>query len=49
MAAGPAADVVQEATIDFFGRYLKAGTASQLLHEASVPGVATIVAPPGQS
>jgi dienelactone hydrolase len=49
MGGGPAADVVQQATIDFLGRYLKTGATSQLLHDASVPGVATIVAPPGQS
>jgi hypothetical protein len=49
MGGGPAAGVVQHATIDFFGRYLKAGAIGQLLHDASVPGVATIVAPPGQS
>ncbi|HEY3703207.1 MAG TPA: hypothetical protein VGL32_13180 [Acidimicrobiales bacterium] len=49
MGGGPAADVVQAATIDFFGRYLKTGTASSLMHDGSVPGVATIVAPLGQS
>jgi len=49
MAAGPAADVVQQATIDFFGRYLKSGTTSQLLHDGSVPGIASIVAPLGQN
>jgi hypothetical protein len=49
MGGGPAAGVVQQATIDFLGRYLKTGATGQLLHDASVPGVATIVAPPGQS
>jgi hypothetical protein len=49
MDGGAAADVVQQASIDFFGRYLKTGTVSQLLHDASVPGVASIAAPPGQS
>jgi dienelactone hydrolase len=49
MNGGSAADVVPEATIDFFGRYLKTGTAGQLVHDASVPGIASIVAPLGQS
>jgi dienelactone hydrolase len=49
MDGGSAADVVQEATIDFFDRYLKSGTAGQLVHDASVPGIASIVAPLGQS
>src|SRR5437764_796260 len=46
---GPDAEVVQQATIDFLDRYLKTGTAGQLLHDASVPGVASILAPVGQS
>jgi dienelactone hydrolase len=49
MASNPGADVVRRATIDFFGRYLKAGTIGQLLHDASVPGVANVQAPPGQN
>ncbi|HEY1634647.1 MAG TPA: hypothetical protein VGF64_07815 [Acidimicrobiales bacterium] len=49
MDGGPAANVVQASTIDFLGRYLKGGPVSQLLHDASVPGVAAILAPLGQS
>ncbi len=49
MDGGPAADVVQAASIDFFDRYLESGPTSRLLHDASVPGVASIVAPPGQN
>ena len=49
MGGGPDAEVVQQATIDFLDRYLKTGTAGQLLHDASVPGVASILAPVGQS
>jgi dienelactone hydrolase len=49
MDGGRAADVVHQATIDFLGRYLKGGSTSQLLHDGSVPGVASIAAPLGQS
>jgi predicted dienelactone hydrolase len=49
MQSDPAADLVQRATVDFFGRYLKTGTVSQLAHDAAVPGLASILAPLGQS
>lgn len=49
MGAGPDAGVVQQATIDFFGRYLKTGATSQLVYDASVAGVASILAPAGQA
>jgi fermentation-respiration switch protein FrsA (DUF1100 family) len=49
MGDGPDAGVVQQASLDFLDRYLKRGTTGQLLHDGSVPGVASIAAPPGQS
>ncbi len=49
MQSDPAADLVQRATVDFFGRYLKTGTVSQLVHDASVPGLGSILSPLGES
>jgi dienelactone hydrolase len=49
MQSNPGADLVEQATVDFFGRYLKNGTVTQLVHDASVPGLASILAPLGQS
>jgi hypothetical protein len=49
MQSDPAADLVQRATVDFFGRYLNTGTVSQLVHDASVPGLGSILSPLGES
>jgi dienelactone hydrolase len=46
---GPDAAAAAQATLDFLDHYLKGRPgAEQLLHDGSVPGVATIQAPTGQ-